>query len=425
VLLVSKKDPSNKVTNYTYDSNGNLTKAVYDPTGANQTTTYKYDTTNRLIEVDKPNGSIVTFTYDADGNRISKTVNGTTVNDVYAQGRLDHQADSAGNILATFTYDTSGEPTSVVVGAPTTGTRYYYVYNAHGDVVALVDSSGAVQASYSYDAFGNLTSSSETLANGWSNPYRFDGAELVRYDPETNLYWMSVRAYDPTLGRFISHDPLGRLAAKAMDFHPYVYAGNNPLTKTDPSGMLVAPIGGGGGNRALRSRFFIFNKLSSTPATMGRLAPSFIRPSSLPLPLFCRIGSFLERCHHLRPRLQHDLPKRHRLRFQQGCQEDEPPALQATEATGMSLGRRGLADPRHLGCLRSLALCLAPDTHGPGHGCRHRQPEPLDSAGLLHFAVMPAPASAFHILEARLHPGSQAIPGNIGPLHWQIGNHRP
>ncbi len=56
VLLVSKKDPTNKVTNYTYDSNGNLTKAVYDPTGANQATTYKYDTTNRLIEVDKPNG---------------------------------------------------------------------------------------------------------------------------------------------------------------------------------------------------------------------------------------------------------------------------------------------------------------------------------------------------------------------------------
>jgi hypothetical protein len=50
---------------------------------------------------------------------------------------------------------------------------------------------------------------------------------------------MSVRAYDPTLGRFISHDPLGRLAAASLDIQPYVYAGNDPVNSTDPSGMLI------------------------------------------------------------------------------------------------------------------------------------------------------------------------------------------
>src|SRR5262249_16854354 len=67
--------------------------------------------------------------------------------------------------------------------------------------------------------------------------YRYDGRDRVRYDAETGLYWMSVRAYDPTLGRFISHDPLGRLAAAELDSEPYVYGGNNPLTHVDPSGM--------------------------------------------------------------------------------------------------------------------------------------------------------------------------------------------
>ena len=215
VLLTSKKDPSNRVTTYTYDANGNLTKAVYDPTGANQTTRYTYDGSNRLTGVTEPNGTTVQFTYDADGHRTQKTLNGTTtLTDVYTAGRLAKELNGTTPLLATFIYDSRGVPASVVVGDPSQGgtTRYSYVYNAHGDVVALVDTNGTVQASYSYDAFGNLTSSSETLANGWSNPYRFDGAELVRYDPETNLYWMRVRAYDPTLGRFISHDPLGRLA---------------------------------------------------------------------------------------------------------------------------------------------------------------------------------------------------------------------
>ena len=62
-------------------------------------------------------------------------------------------------MLATFTYDSSGVPVSVQVGSdPNTSPRYYYVYNGHGDVVALVDASGTGAASYRYDAFGQLTS---------------------------------------------------------------------------------------------------------------------------------------------------------------------------------------------------------------------------------------------------------------------------
>ncbi len=255
VELLSQSYTHNGVTtmtNYTYDSNGNLITTVYDPTGANLTTTYKYDTNNRLTEVDEPSGTIVQFTYDANGNRVQKLVTSgvttTIINDVYALGHLAEQTDGAGNILATFIYDINGLPTSVVLGNPASGPRYYYVYNGHGDVVALVDTSGNVVASYAYDAFGSLISSSESFQSGWSNPFRYDGAEGVRYDPETNLYWMSVRAYDPMLGRFISHDPLGRLAAEGQDTQPYVYAGNNPVNQTDPSGMLIigAPHSGGG-----------------------------------------------------------------------------------------------------------------------------------------------------------------------------------
>jgi hypothetical protein len=47
---------------------------------------------------------------------------------------------------------------------------------------------------------------------------------------------MSVRAYDPALGRFLSRDPLGRAPLYFSD-QPYVYAGNNPLINVDPSGQ--------------------------------------------------------------------------------------------------------------------------------------------------------------------------------------------
>jgi hypothetical protein len=62
---------------------------------------------------------------------------------------------------------------------------------------------------------------------------------------------MTVRAYDPALGRFISHDPLGRLAALGLDTQPYVYAGNNPVNWTDPSGMLFISGTGSDGQVAI------------------------------------------------------------------------------------------------------------------------------------------------------------------------------
>lgn len=64
----------------------------------------------------------------------------------------------------------------------------------------------------------------------------------MRYDASDEFYWLSVRAYDPTLGRFLARDPLGRAPLSFGD-NPYVYAGNNPLSNVDPSGEKVAGSG--------------------------------------------------------------------------------------------------------------------------------------------------------------------------------------
>ncbi|MFA5074416.1 MAG: RHS repeat-associated core domain-containing protein, partial [Nitrospirota bacterium] len=56
--------------------------------------------------------------------------------------------------------------------------------------------------------------------------HKFTGQEE---DTETGLYNYNARMYDPTLGRFISADPI-------MGLNRYVYAGNNPINAVDPSG---------------------------------------------------------------------------------------------------------------------------------------------------------------------------------------------
>ncbi|GGW69892.1 RHS repeat-associated core domain-containing protein [Streptomyces xantholiticus] len=57
-------------------------------------------------------------------------------------------------------------------------------------------------------------------------------------DP-TGLTHLGAREYDPTLGRFLSVDPIIDYTDPAQ-MHAYSYAHNNPLTKSDPDG----PVGG-------------------------------------------------------------------------------------------------------------------------------------------------------------------------------------
>ena len=149
-----------------------------------------------------------------------------------------YETDGNGTVLASFSYDSQGVPTSVRVGSdPAPAPLYYYVDNGHGDTIALTDATGAAVASYSYDPWGVVTSDTESFANGWHNPYLYDGRDGARYDQETGLYWLAVRAYDPTIGRFLSRDPLGRVPLVGWSDQPYVYAGNNPLVNVDPSGQ--------------------------------------------------------------------------------------------------------------------------------------------------------------------------------------------
>jgi len=57
------------------------------------------------------------------------------------------------------------------------------------------------------------------------NPWQYTGGYL---DSETGLVKLGQRYYDPTLGRFTQLDPKGG---------GYVYAGDNPTTVVDPTGL--------------------------------------------------------------------------------------------------------------------------------------------------------------------------------------------
>ena len=66
-----------------------------------------------------------------------------------------------------------------------TDDSYYYLYNGHGDVVQIVDTSGAIKNTYDYDVWGNFITKQETI----DNHFTYFGQT---YDETTGLYYHMV-----------------------------------------------------------------------------------------------------------------------------------------------------------------------------------------------------------------------------------------
>ena len=127
-----------------------------------------------------------------------------------------------------FYYDAQGKPAVVVFN----GTAYGYLYNLQGDVIALVDGTGAKVVEYSYDAWGLPTGKTGSLAGtlGTVQPFRYRG---YVFDEETGDYYLRSRYYRTELERFLGVD---YVAYTLLAENLFRYCGNNPVIHEDQNG---------------------------------------------------------------------------------------------------------------------------------------------------------------------------------------------
>jgi len=211
---------------YIYDNNGNL----LSKDDASGTTSYAWDPENRLTSVTlSGSGETVSFQYDPFGRRIYKSSPlGTTIF-VYDGANVIEEVSAYGSLVALYTQALGiDEPLALLRD----DTMTYYLADGLGSVTSLTDAKGNLASTYQYDSFGNLTASTGSI----SNPFLYTGRE---FDAETGLYFYRARYYDPSIGRFISEDPIRFRGG--INFYPYVQ--NNPVNFVDPKGLVG--IGGG------------------------------------------------------------------------------------------------------------------------------------------------------------------------------------
>ena len=238
---IQSKKVGSTTTNYTYGNSAwrdlltaydgkSITYSGGNPTKYYNGSTFTW-TQGRKLATAKVGNTNISYTYDMAGVRSSKTVGSTTYKYTTLSGLVTRQ--TGGNATIDFVYDESNQPLAMKYN----GKVYYYVLNAQGDVVRIVDGSRNVVASYSYDPWGKLLSSSGTLAN--VNPLRYRG---YYYDSETGFYYLQSRYYDPAIGRFINADSYASTDATGLlSTNMFAYCENDPVNKSDPTGE-VAPI---------------------------------------------------------------------------------------------------------------------------------------------------------------------------------------
>jgi RHS repeat-associated protein len=217
--------PDGTVT-YDYDQDGNTTRA-----GKVAST---YDLDNKVTNV-SDGAHKSTYTTDAAGNRLSAD---TSPAGGGTASRTDYQWD-VNNPLAmlvseqtpgatrTYTYNPDGSPATQQAGA----TASILHADPFGNTTALTDPSGTVQQRYTLsDPFGGLD---PVVTGGPDTRLSFQGQYK---DPLSGTYHMRARDYASTPGRFQSVDPLSnRIDTPATS--SYVYAADNPMTGSDPSGL--------------------------------------------------------------------------------------------------------------------------------------------------------------------------------------------
>jgi len=269
-LLTSIRLPG-ETTNrtITYDTSGN-------PTTWHDGRTFTWTRGRQLQRIDSPTGR-VEFQYDVDGIRQWKRVipnSGTgTIHEFYTQnGKViaETRRNATTGVITErleFVYDEAGRPIQFIRN----GVVHNYVLNLQGDVQQIRRAdTGAVVATYLYNAWGQLISSSGTLAN--INPLRYRGKYWCA---SSGFYYMQSRYYCPAIGRFINADSYVSTGVGFLGFNMFAYCNNNPVMFVDHDGRR--PRCGASWAQAMRARVPIPRcggswALHRQTQTSGRLA---------------------------------------------------------------------------------------------------------------------------------------------------------
>jgi RHS repeat-associated protein len=209
---------------YTSDVRGNRT-IQRDATSKIIDRNYAYNQRNQLAGTGSY-GETVYYAYDANGLLKRRTKNAVDKKFVWDYNRSVPTLLDDGDYE--YIYTTDKTPVAQINKA--TGAVTYLHAAETGTIVSATNSNGDVVGSYAYTAYGDIETPAGTVDPEHTQT-RFGYAGEWK-DPETGLYNLRLRWYEPTTGSFLTRDAVEQATNAA-----YSYASGNPYLFVDPLGL--------------------------------------------------------------------------------------------------------------------------------------------------------------------------------------------
>jgi RHS repeat-associated protein len=207
---------------YEYDANGNL-RYEKQPNGT-VIREYRWDQQNRLVRMLAGTHESV-YEYDGQSRRVRITEKENSVQTnqetfIWCGARICQKRNGLTVVRSYF-----GQ------GFEQGSDDYFYVRDRDESVREVVASDGVTVGSrLSYDPWGKVTETGSVLSD-----FTYTGHY---YDRPTGMSLAWYRGYDPSLGRWLSKDPIGLKGGLNL----YGYVGNDPSNFLDPAGKCVLAI---------------------------------------------------------------------------------------------------------------------------------------------------------------------------------------
>ncbi|KRE60117.1 RHS repeat-associated core domain-containing protein [Nostocoides sp. Soil756] len=218
---------SSRTRSFTADGAGNTATRVDN--GVSQT--LAWDPEGHLSKV-TGSSTVAEFLYDSEGNRMTRRQGGKTT--LYLGPTELTVTTSTGVVTAQRYYSFAGRTVAVRKGG------------SNADVSTLFSNPQNTALHSVVNTTSTLTVRRSTPYGGtrgpgvsWNGDHGFlDGPS----DSATGLTHLGAREYDPSLGRFLSVDPVIDVQ-DPLQMNAYTYGQNNPVAMSDPDGRR--PLGAG------------------------------------------------------------------------------------------------------------------------------------------------------------------------------------
>ena len=232
-------------TLYSYQNNSNrlLLEDTIDLTETQAPTALDrrmvYNDVGRLFQVFDQEQLVAEYIYNDQGQRIRKTIftntlpTEITIYHYNQQGLLITETDENGSLKRDYIWSGHNQPLAQI-DHQSGSDNIVYLHNDHLMTNRLAtNQSQTIVWRWEGEAFG--ATPAEQDPDGDSNlavvNLRFPGQY---FDSESSLHYNWNRYYDPTLGRYITSDPIGLDGG----LNTYGYVSQNPERYIDPEGLV-------------------------------------------------------------------------------------------------------------------------------------------------------------------------------------------